>query len=112
MTVYHKSLSQEKWNSFDRPRQILNIASELSRAKNNLHSNAEYVRMSIERALELIDLTINNRAQWSGNSLKEMLRLREALAMYYLDEDKSPEELRSIVIAALNFSRESSIVRF
>lgn len=68
--------------------------------------------MSIERALELIDLTINNRAQWSGNSLKEMLRLREALAMYYLDEDKSLEELRNIVIAALNFSRESSTVKF
>lgn len=83
MTTYHVNLSR-RWNSLDRPRQILNIASELHRAQHWLGRNDENLRLSLERALELIDYSIDDRQRWRHNRLRELLRLREALAASYL----------------------------
>lgn len=58
---FHKSLSQVKWNKFDKKNQILMIGSELDRAKTWLiKKDYEEVRESYLRAIELIDITIND----------------------------------------------------
>lgn len=58
---FHKNLSQDKWNKFDKKTQILMIGSELGRAKSWLiRKGYEEVRKSYIRAIELLDITIND----------------------------------------------------
>ena len=84
MAYFHKNLTQKKWNSLSKDKQILNIASELMRARGMFEDKErKYLINSLSRALELIDLTINDREKWQKGSLKELLRLREYLASFY-----------------------------
>jgi len=80
--LYHKSMTPERWQKFSFYEQMANIGSEVFRAVNWRQKNREYSRLALERALELLDLTL----EISGNSrpkLKELARLREALADYF-----------------------------
>jgi hypothetical protein len=111
MAVLHKKLSQEKWSALERSQQVLNISAELSRARRWLGVNDEYLRHSLERALELMDLTVEDRDKWVSGSLREMLRLREVLAQYLVEESKSESELKQIIRALLCFDRTCSTIR-
>lgn len=62
--------------------QMANIGSEVSRTINWRTKNADYSRMALERALELLDLTIADPKNHSSR-LKELIRLREAMADYF-----------------------------
>jgi hypothetical protein len=108
--LHHKNLSADKWSRLNISRQILNIASELSRAANLTGVSDEDVRISIERALELVDLSIEDRGKWSGNRLRELLRFRGALAECYLSDHRRADELRRIIRVLLSFDAESSTV--
>jgi hypothetical protein len=80
--LYHKSMTPEKWKKFSFCEQMANIGSEVFRAMSWRKKNQEYSRLSLERALELLDLTL----EISGSSkprLKELARLREVLADYF-----------------------------
>jgi len=58
--------------------QLANVGSEVERALNwRDKNNSEYCRMAIERALELIGLTIEDPRH--RHRLKELTRLREVL---------------------------------
>ena len=62
--------------------QMANVGSEVERAikwKNKGHS--EYLWKCLERALELLDLTISDAR--NGGRLRELARLREVLADYF-----------------------------
>jgi len=85
MNYFHKEIV-DRWNQYSIFEQMANIGAEVGRAinwkkKNNLKmsNNAFY------RALELIDLTIEDKK--NKNSLKEILRLREILADYLLGDN-------------------------
>lgn len=84
MGALHRSLTQERWNSFGITGQILNIASELTRARNRLPDNTEDCQRSLERVLELIDYTIEDREKWNRGRLKELLRFRDLIAEQYV----------------------------
>ena len=89
--LFHKDMTLEKWASQPASRQVLNIASELGRAESMLKRGlGEPFRASLERVLELIDLTIEVQLANHG-FVREMLRFREVLAGIYLDP--SPEAL-------------------
>ncbi|MFH1427534.1 MAG: hypothetical protein ABIG60_03330 [Patescibacteria group bacterium] len=76
MTYFHKNLTQEKWNDSSRDMQILNIGSELMRARKwIINKNEEYKIESLNRAFELIDLTADDE-KWRRSHLKEILRFR------------------------------------
>lgn len=79
----HKELSQDKWNRFDKKNQILMIGSELGRVKTWIcRKDYEEARESYLRAIEIIDLTIND-PKWK-DCLRELLRYKELIAEAYL----------------------------
>ncbi len=86
-------------------KRILNIVSELVRAKGCLSDGAtDYLRLSLERVLELMDLTT---CEWSGERTfswrHEFLRLREAVCQFYVDEDaKTMPDMINLVHAFLD----------
>ncbi len=83
MNKLHKTLTQERWNKLSKRDQILNIASELSRANNWLEEkDFETAKDCYERAFQLVDLTLNGD-KWQ-NRRKELARFREVLAYLYL----------------------------
>jgi len=68
----------------------LMIANELNRAKNWIEKNdLEEVNNCYERALELLDLTVEITKD--KNRLKEYLRLREMMGKFYIGKG---EDLR------------------
>lgn len=86
MSFQHQSLAAGRWRSLSLIEQLANIGSEVERALNWRHrANPIYSQRALERALELIDLTIadpRHRAR-----LKEITRLREAILDYFLGEN-------------------------
>lgn len=107
---FHRNLTQERWQKFSKEEQILNIAAELSRAKFWLkEKNEKQILNCLNRAFELIDLTIN--AFKNQRALKELLRFREVLAQFYINKDKNIEEFKKIFKTLLMFSKFTSLVR-
>lgn len=83
MNYQHKSLAKGKWKELSFFQQMANIGSEVIRAINWEKKNPEYSQMAIDRALELLDLTIIDGKNHKRGRLKELLRLREVLADYF-----------------------------
>ena len=108
MSEIHAGLG-ERWNALSRARQILNIVSELTRTSNSVaRGNPERSRSSLERALELVDFTLDDRAQWSGNRLRELARWRELLAEFYIAPTQSNEQLHLLIHALLTLDAEAA----
>ncbi|MFA5777583.1 MAG: hypothetical protein WC906_04040 [Parcubacteria group bacterium] len=83
MNYQHKNLAEGRWNSLSFLEQMANVGSEVERAlKWKEKSNAEYSQLAFDRALELLDLTISDEK--NRLRLKEILRLREMLADYFV----------------------------
>jgi hypothetical protein len=81
--VFHPGMTVEKWGAKPYSYQLLNIASELSRARSWIKEReTDHLRRSLERALELIDLTVSSNQ--GAKPLRDLLRLREEFAGYYL----------------------------
>ncbi len=82
-TCQHKSLAEGRWQELSFFEQMANIGSEVQRAINWREKNREYSQMAIDRALELLDLTVNDGKNHKRGRLKELLRLRELLVDYF-----------------------------
>ncbi len=85
--MIHPGLTVEKWNSYFPETQLGNIGAEVLRMINwQKQGEDNSARLSLERALELIDLTVGD-PKWQGRS-KELLRMREILcARIYAPEE-------------------------
>ena len=82
----HKNLTLDKWSLYSKGQQILMIANEINRAKNFLKKNDfEIAKNSYERALDLIDITIQDD-KWKNN-LKEILRCKEFIGFLYYEKN-------------------------
>ena len=96
---HHSGLTIDRWRSFSWDKRLLNIGSELIRAKNAIKKNDEEGRKgAFERALELSDLTVE--AGMEGKSLgflREFLRFREVLAGFYINPEKTEDEIVSLI---------------
>lgn len=111
MVYFHKNLTQKQWNNFSKSKQILNIASELLRSKNWLDKkDNKHLQNSLERALELVDLTINDRKKWRKGSLRELLRFREALSEFYIKKKKVLAEIKLLIKNFLYFHKDSAVI--
>lgn len=105
MNCQHKKLASGAWKELSFFEQMANIGSEVERTilwrkkKNNLYS-----RKCFERALELLDLTIAD----PGNKkrLRELTRLREALADYFFGKNQfsSSDKLWQNYFYAFNYA--------
>ncbi len=87
MNIQHKELSQGRWSEFSFLEQMANIGSEVERALTwKSKGNADYSRKAFERALELIDLSLNTIKNFAR--LKELARLREALVDFFFGNNE------------------------
>ena len=82
MKRLRSNLDAARWGGLTLPAQMANIGSEVSRALGwRSKGNDEYCRRAAERALELIDLSLE--AGGTYPRLKELARLREAVVDYF-----------------------------
>ena len=82
MNPQHKDLADGRWSTLPFIEQMANIGSEVERALNwQAKHNADYTQKACERALELMDLTLD--CAISGARLKELARVREAIVDYF-----------------------------
>ncbi len=82
----HDTLADGRWRSFSLMEQLGNIGSEVGRASRAKHAgNNARMWSAMERALELIDLTVAD-PRWSGRT-KEILRARELICDYLVGDN-------------------------
>ena len=82
MSYQHKDLAAGRWSQLSLMEQMANIGSEVERALIwRIKENPDYAQKAFERALELIDLTLDNYKNY--NHLKEVARMREAIVDYF-----------------------------
>ena len=82
MNYQHKALAAGRWQQLKFLEQMANIGSEIERAlKWRSKNNSAYCKQAFERALELIDLTLNGITSFAR--LKEITRLREVTVDYF-----------------------------
>ena len=92
-------MEQNRWKNFTKREQIMMIGAEFMRAKTWQHKNPslrsgtlfpngnkdqDKFHLALERALELIDLTLSDD-KWRDNTLA-LLRLRDEVAKFYVAE--------------------------
>lgn len=83
--VFHVGL-EERWTDFSLLEQMANIGAEVGRAiKWKDKGNKEMSTNALYRGLKLIDLTVNDKK--NKKSLKEILRVREALVDFVIGEN-------------------------
>ncbi|MFC1808146.1 hypothetical protein ACFL0T_07290 [Candidatus Omnitrophota bacterium] len=82
MSIQHKELAEGRWHEMPLCEQMANIGSEVSRALNwRNKGKSDYSQKAVNRALELLDLTIASVKKYS--KLKELSRAREALVDFF-----------------------------
>jgi len=82
MEYQHKDLASGRWAQLSFMEQMANIGGEIERALNwQAKANVLYSQQAFERALELIDLSLDSVKGLSR--LKELARVREAVTDYF-----------------------------
>lgn len=82
MKLQHKELAEGRWAEMPFCEQMANIGSEVSRALNwRKKKKEDFSKRAVNRALELLDLTIKPIKKYSR--LKELLRLKEVLIDFF-----------------------------
>jgi len=82
MNYQHKTLAAGRWKEMSFPEQMANIGSEVERALNwQAKANIGYSQKAFERALELLDLTLDSVTNHAR--LRELARVREAIVDYF-----------------------------
>lgn len=87
MSYQHKDLSSGRWSQLSFIEQMANIGSEVERALNwQAKNNNPYCQKACERALELLDLSLDSVTTFPRR--RELARLREAVADYFFGENQ------------------------
>jgi hypothetical protein len=82
--IQHRELAAGRWWQLSLADQLGNIGSEISRAVRWSGRNADLARGALERALELIDLTLDDpRHRASPARLRELARTREVVVDFF-----------------------------
>ncbi len=104
MTYEHQNLADGKWNKMSFFEQMANIGSEVSRTISWKKRNDDYSNKALDRALELLDLTIGDVR--NRHRLKELVRLREVLADYFVfdNEYQSTDDLWQKYFYSFNYA--------
>ena len=88
MTFQHKELAAGRWKEMSFVEQMANIGSEVGRAINwRAKHNDVYCQNAFDRALELLDLTLDSVKGFPR--LKEVACLREAIADYFFGTNQA-----------------------
>lgn len=73
-----------RWKNFTKRQQLLTIGAEFMRAKNWQGKDKEKFLLALERALELIDLTLSDE-KWKNN-FQMILGLKEEVDKFYTEK--------------------------
>jgi hypothetical protein len=99
----HATLADGRWTSFSLMEQLGNIGSEVSRAcRAKQQGNEARMWSALERALELIDLTVAD-PRWRGR-LKEPLRARELVCDFLVGDNEFGSTAESLDAYFLHFA--------
>lgn len=91
--VYHGGLTRERWAAFPMRRRVLHVGAELHRLQRGLaRGDGRESRRSVERAIELLDLTVETARP--GRQRRELCRAREVLRGILLADDPQREARR------------------
>jgi len=84
-STYHKEAAAGSWQALSLVEQMGHVGSEVGRAARWQGKNASLYEKAMDRAFELLDLTISD-PRWRFR-LKELVRVREILADAILGGD-------------------------
>ena len=79
--IYHQGLTKKQWFSKNICEQMANVGAEVERTIKWREKNKKYSRLALERALELLNLTIADLK--NKERLKEICRIKECLLDYF-----------------------------
>lgn len=103
----HASLLPERWARFTRSQQILQIGAEMQRASSCFRpEHASSLRACYERALRLVDLTVE--VQVNSQLRRELLLWRDVIAELYVREEPDPVAHRQAFRVLLQLDAEAS----
>ncbi len=89
-------LDEERWHKLPLPEQMGNIGSEVLRASLlQKRGDSEQKEKSIDRFLELIDLSLNDK-RWQKRCL-EICRIREVLCDYFFANNSFGNPFENII---------------
>lgn len=84
--IYHQGLA-DRWKGMSLLEQMANIGSEVDRALTwKTKNNAPFCQKAVERALELLDLSLGSTTEFPR--LKELARVREGLVDFFLGSNE------------------------
>lgn len=103
MSFQHQELASGRWGGLSLLEQMAHVGSEVERALQwRAKSNAEYSSRAFERALELLDLTLDNCKNKSR--LKEIARTREILVDFFFGSNQFASSDHSLRAYFLEFA--------
>ena len=89
MTVVHRDMAAGRWQELSLVEQLGHVGSEISRAWRWTGRNPELAREALYRALELIDLTLDDaRLRRSPARLREIARAREVVVDFFVGSNQ------------------------
>lgn len=110
MPYYHKTLADGRWQTFSFFEQMANIGSEVHRALMWEEKNKQYFDSAIDRALELLDFTMQD-PRWRGPKLKELARVRELLCYAALGENPYATDMNDLDTYFFQFALAARLKR-
>lgn len=84
--ILHKQLASGRWFNFSLVEQLANVGSEVERTIIWRNKDITLSNKAFDRALELLDFTVADPKNRSR--LKEILRVREALADHFVFDNE------------------------
>ena len=95
-------MEESKWLNLTKAQQIGNIGSEIARAAYwENHNDLINRNKALERSLDLLDLTLNDR-RWKVG-IKEIARFREVVGAKYCNDDFFDITLKELEEFCVNF---------
>ena len=95
MNFIHAELASGGWAKYNLMEQLGNVGSDVDRAiRWKQKGNEAYFQNAVDRAIELMDLTIMDH-RWK-KSLKELCRARDVICDYFLGKNEygsTPESI-------------------
>jgi hypothetical protein len=86
---HHRELAAGRWWQLSLAEQLGHVGSEIGRAVRWTTRNPDLARAALDRALELLDLTLDDpRHRQSPARLRELARAREVVADFFAGSNR------------------------